>query len=226
MLAKPTMATKPSRFRLCVGSCSSQFILRHRSHLVAELSRKPKPLITIKVVVGAQLDASGASHGEWFGAVRLDARFPITTKPWVNGQLQCRSRGNLHHPLLTTTMIRAQLLHMLACLSYTARLVVAQNDVEFPDLPTTPFIDTPAAGNFTWPSGSTDVFDQGTPMRITWESPYTQINLYLIWNQTVNEGIGSQRQLGSEDISPTCCVENVLMTVISWNRRQVSTMGC
>jgi hypothetical protein len=83
------------------------------------------------------------------------------------------------------------------------RLVIARDDTEFPSVPSTPFIDTPSAGNFTWPSGSTGVFDQGTPMRIAWESPYTQINLYLIWNQTVNEGIGAerQRQIGSKDIS-------------------------
>jgi hypothetical protein len=116
------------------------------------------------------------------------------------------SCGNLHYPLLTLMMTRAQTLHTtlwLVCLSYMIRLASAQDDPEFPSLPTTPFIDRPSAGNFTWPSGSTGIFDQGTPMSITWESPYTQVNLYLIWNQTVGEGIGSQRQIGSRDISPT-----------------------
>jgi hypothetical protein len=138
--------------------------------------------------------------------VILGAQFHITAYPWPATSCSTRSRRNFHHSPPTSTMIRAQTLHVtfwLVCLSYMVRLVSAQ-DVTFPDVPSTPFIDTPSAGNFTWPSGSTGIFDQGTPMRIAWESPYTQINLYLIWNQTVNEGIGAERQkqIGSKDISP------------------------
>ena len=34
-------------------------------------------------------------------------------------------------------------------------------------------------------------------MGITWETPFTLVNLYLIWNQTVGEAIGHQKQIGS-----------------------------
>ena len=67
-------------------------------------------------------------------------------------------------------------------------------------LPSTPWISS-SEGNFTWPAGaSTGSFTEGSSMTIAWDATYGSINLYVLWDQTLNAATNTadQRQLESK----------------------------
>ena len=67
----------------------------------------------------------------------------------------------------------------------------------FETLQTYPLYNS-SEGKFKWPSGTTAVFDEGSSMTVTWGTDFDSINLYVVYNQTVGEGIQFQTQLASE----------------------------
>ncbi|KAK4554473.1 hypothetical protein LTR86_008327 [Recurvomyces mirabilis] len=89
------------------------------------------------------------------------------------------------------------------CFTYLAALCIGAGGIAaqsvtastLPALPTGNFINNTQNGEFTWPSGATGIFNQGSPMGIRWESPYNLVNIYYIWNQTVNKAVVNQCQI-------------------------------
>ena len=69
----------------------------------------------------------------------------------------------------------------------------------------TPYQHLPSAsfksfnGTFGFPSGETQIFDEGTPMTIRWSTDFAAVNLYVVYNaSSIPPSAGLQKQLSSK----------------------------
>ena len=54
-------------------------------------------------------------------------------------------------------------------------------------------------GTFGFPSGGTQIFDEGTPMTIRWSTDFVAVNLYVVYNaSSIPPSAGIQKQLSSK----------------------------
>ena len=54
-------------------------------------------------------------------------------------------------------------------------------------------------GTFGFPSGETQIFDEGTPMTIRWSTDFVAVNLYVVYNaSSIPPSAGLQKQLSSK----------------------------
>ena len=84
------------------------------------------------------------------------------------------------------------------------QVLKAPADLEnYPDLSTYP-LPAKFGGEFTYPTQVTQVYDEGSPMTIAWDTTYEHISLYIAYVHNLSisapvEGSGnSQRQLQSK----------------------------
>lgn len=55
-------------------------------------------------------------------------------------------------------------------------------------------------GTFGFPSGETQIFDEGTPMTIRWSTDFVAVNLYVVYNaSSIPPSAGLQKQLSSKN---------------------------
>lgn len=54
-------------------------------------------------------------------------------------------------------------------------------------------------GTFGFPSGGTQIYDEGTPMTIRWSTDFVAVNLYVVYNaSSIPPSAGIQKQLSSK----------------------------
>ncbi|KAG8627167.1 hypothetical protein KVT40_004650 [Elsinoe batatas] len=83
-----------------------------------------------------------------------------------------------------------------ACTSLLVARCHSQIYRPYENLPLASFASS--GGNFSFPAGSTQIFDQGTPMTIRWTTSFSAVNLYVVYNASSNPPqLGIQRQLAT-----------------------------
>ena len=115
----------------------------------------------------------------------------------------------LRSGILTQTATMAKAARLLSTQSYAIWLCAVFWQVHCQIL--TPYQDLSpypsyysTGGEFTWPSGDTDIFTEGSIMTIAWDTSYSSVNLYDVYlhNISVDAVIDgkaqSQVQLASE----------------------------
>jgi len=109
-----------------------------------------------------------------------------------------------------TAMARSLGLTLCMCLCFWrtyCQVLQAPADLEtYPDLNSYP-LPANTGGTFTYPTKITQVYDEGVPMTIAWNTTYEHISLYVAYVHNLSisapvDGAGnSQRQLQSESRS-------------------------
>lgn len=61
----------------------------------------------------------------------------------------------------------------------------------------TPVTGDVPTGNFTYPAGPVQIYTLGTPMTVAWETTYAAVNLYVLFNGSVD----GQTQLAGTGVS-------------------------
>jgi hypothetical protein len=98
---------------------------------------------------------------------------------------------------MTRTTFTGQVLYQVACLSLLVFRCHCTLYTPYQFLPPTSFKSF--NGTFGFPSGETQIFDEGTDMTIRWSTDFVAVNLYVVYNASVDPpSMGIQKQLSSE----------------------------
>lgn len=72
-------------------------------------------------------------------------------------------------------------------------------------------------GTFGFPSGETQIFDEGTDMTIRWSTDFAAVNLYVVYNASADPpSMGVQKQLSSEHSRLICQPNHLANLEQSW----------
>lgn len=123
--------------------------------------------------------------------------FTYKVDPVIVYLLPCRSACEITTATMSRGAFRKLVVHYWACISVLLLHCHCQFYEPYEKLPLSSFESF--NGTFDFPSGETQMFDEGADMTIRWTTEFLAVNLYVVYNASANPpSVGKQRQLSSE----------------------------